>query len=52
MQSPWPDNKAAMLILTLSRRQINVTAITLGQGHGMVIQHMSPDPYIRCGKYL
>ena len=25
---------------------INTTAVTLGQGHGKVIQYISPDPYI------
>ena len=25
---------------------IDTTAVTLGQGHGKVIQHISPDPYI------
>ena len=25
--------------------------MTLGQGHGKVIQYNSPDPYILCGKY-
>ena len=27
---------------------INATAVTLGQGHGKVIQYISPDPYILC----
>ena len=31
---------------------INTTAVTLGQGHGKVIQYISPDPYILCAKYL
>ena len=31
---------------------IDVTAVTLGQGHGKVIQYISPDPYILCAKYL
>ena len=30
---------------------INATAMTLGQGHGRVIQYISPDPYIICAKY-
>ena len=30
---------------------INATAVTLGQGHGNVIQYISPDPYILCAKY-
>ena len=31
---------------------IDATALTLGQGHGKVIQYNSPDPYILCAKYL
>ena len=31
---------------------IDATAVTLGQGHGMVIQYISLDPYILCAKYL
>ena len=31
---------------------INVRAVTLGQGHGEVIQYISPDPYILCAKYV
>ena len=31
---------------------INATAVTLGQGHGKVIQYISPDPYNLCAKYL
>ena len=31
---------------------IDVTAATLGQGHGKVIQYISPDPYILCPKYV
>ena len=31
---------------------IDATAVTLGQGHGKVIQYISPDPYIVCAKYL
>ena len=27
---------------------IDATAVTLGQGHGQVIQYISPDPYILC----
>ena len=30
---------------------IDTTAVTLGQGHGKVIQYISPDPYIPCAKY-
>ena len=31
---------------------IDVTAVTLGQGHRKVIQYISPDSYILCAKYL
>ena len=31
---------------------IHATAVTFGQGQGKVIQHISPDPYILCAKYL
>ena len=31
---------------------IDATAMTLGHGHGKVIQYISPDPYILCAKYL
>ena len=31
---------------------IDATAVTLGQGHGKVIQYIFPDPYILCAKYL
>ena len=31
---------------------IDATAVTLGQGHGKVIQYISPDPYNLCAKYL
>ena len=31
---------------------IDATAMTLGQGHGKVIQYISPDPYILCAKFL
>ena len=31
---------------------IDATAVTLGQGHGKVIQYISPDPYILFAKYL
>ena len=29
----------------------NATAVTLGQGHGKVIQYISPDLYFLCPKY-
>ena len=31
---------------------IDTTDVTLGQGHGEVIQYISPDPYILCAKHL
>ena len=44
------------VFLTLSRRQANLcqsmSQQTLGQGHGNVIQYISPDPYDLCAKYL
>ena len=30
---------------------MDATTVTLGQGHGKVIQYISPDPYILCAKY-
>ena len=31
---------------------IMATAVTLGEGHGKVIQYISPDLYILCAKYV
>ena len=31
---------------------IDATTVTLGHGHGKVIQYISPDPNILCVKYL
>ena len=31
---------------------INVTAVTLGQGHRKIIQYISSDQYILCPKYV
>ena len=31
---------------------IDATAMTLGQGHGKVLQYILPDLYILCPKYL
>ena len=31
---------------------MDATAVTLGQGHGQVIQYISSDPYIFYAKYL
>ena len=31
---------------------IDGTAVTLGQGHGKVIEYITPDPYILCAKYI
>ena len=31
---------------------MDATAMTLGQGHGKVIQYISPYPYTLCAKYL
>ena len=30
---------------------MDATAVTLGQGHGKVIQYIFPGPYILCAKY-
>ena len=30
---------------------INATAVTLSQGHGKVIQYISPDQYVLCTQY-
>ena len=30
---------------------MDATDVTLGQGHGKVIQYISLDPYILCAKY-
>ena len=30
---------------------MDATALTLCQGHGKVIQYISPDPYILCAKF-
>ena len=57
------NNKAAMFCSDLKSGShfiaqtskfllIDATAVTLGQGHGKVIQYISPDPYIFCAKYL
>ena len=41
------------LILQISKFLfINVTAMTLGQGHQKVIQYIFPDQYFLCPKYL
>ena len=31
---------------------VDATAVTLGQGHGKVIEYITPDPYILCAKYI
>ena len=31
---------------------IDATDVTLGQGHGKVIQYIFPDPHILCSKYV
>ena len=31
---------------------MDATAMTLGQGHGKVMEYISPDPHILCAKYL
>ena len=40
------------IVLTSKFLVIDATAMTLSQGHGKVIQYISPDPYILCAKYV
>ena len=45
-------NGSYFIVETSKFLLIDATAVTLGQGHGKVIQYISPDPYILCAKYL
>ena len=47
-----PMNDSHFIVQTSKFMLINATAVTLGQGHGEVIQYIYPDPYILCAKYL
>ena len=40
------------ILQTSNYLSINVTAVTLGQGHPKVTQYIFPDPYFLCPKYL
>ena len=46
-----PMNNSDFIVQTSKFLLINATAVTLGQGHGKVIQHISPEPYIFGAKY-
>ena len=41
-----------VFVQTGSLLLINVTVVTLGQGHGKFIQYIFSDPYILCPKYV
>ena len=45
-----PMNGSHFITQTSKFLLIDATAVTLGQGHGKVIQYISPDPYIICAK--
>ena len=47
-----PMNGSHFIAQTSIFLLIDATAMTLGQGHGKVIEYISPDPYILCAKYL
>ena len=47
-----PMNGSHFIAQTSKFLLIDATAVTLGQGHGKVIQYIFPDPYILCAKYL
>ena len=50
----WSDPMSGshFILQTSKFMLIDATAVTLGQGHGKVIQYISPDPYILCAKYV
>ena len=41
-----PISGSPFIVQTRIFLLIDATAVTLGQGHGKVIQYISPDPYI------
>ena len=47
-----PKSDSDFIAQTSKFMLINAAAVTLGQGHGNVIQYISQDPYILCVKYL
>ena len=46
-----PMSRSRFIVQTSKLLLINATAVNLGQGHGKVIQYISPDPCILCAKY-
>ena len=46
-----PMSGSDFILQTSEFLLIDATAVTFGQGHGKVIQYISPDPYILCAKY-
>ena len=47
-----PMSGSHFIVQTSKFLLIDATAVTLCQGHGKVIEYISPDPYILCAKYL
>ena len=47
-----PSSGSHFIMQTSKFLLIDATAVTLGQGHGKVIEYISLDPYILCAKYL
>ena len=45
-------NGSHFIVQTIKILLIDATAVTLGQCYEMVVQYISPDPYILCPKYL
>ena len=52
MFSSDPMSGSYFIVQTSKFLLIDATSVTLGQGHGKVIQYISPDPYILGAKYL
>ena len=46
-----PMSAFHLIVQTSKFLLIDATAVTLGQGHRKVIQHISPEPYTLCAKY-
>ena len=49
LRSDWMSD-SHFIMQTSKFLLIDATAVTLGQGHGKVIQYISPDLYILCPK--
>ena len=47
-----PMSGSHFIAQTIKFLLIDATAVTLGQGHGNVIEYISPEPYILCAKYV